>query len=61
MNYPDPHYAEASAEQFVDAPTDDETADGTQLPTEVDLPAEEGDAGVGLAELPDSVFEEGED
>jgi hypothetical protein len=45
---------------FVDAPTDDETPDGTQLPTEADMPAEEGDAGVGLAELPDSVFEDGE-
>jgi hypothetical protein len=39
-------------------PTDDDTPDGTQLPTEVDLPDEEGDAGVGLADLPASVFEE---
>jgi hypothetical protein len=27
-------------------PTDDETPDGTQLPTADDLPDEEGDAGV---------------
>ena len=45
-------------EQFIDAPTDDDTPDATQLPTEVDGPDEEGDAGVGLADLPASVFEE---
>lgn len=41
-------------------PTDDDTPDGTQLPTEVDMAAEEGDAGVGLADLPDSVFAKGD-
>lgn len=40
-------------------PTGDDIPDGTQLPTEVDMPDEEGDAGVGLAVLPASVFEEG--
>lgn len=34
-------------------PTDDETPDGTQLPTEDDLPDEEGDAGV-----PDPTFDD---
>lgn len=34
-------------------PTDDTVADGTQLPTEDDMPAEEGDAGVGDAEPED--------
>lgn len=46
-------------EQFVDA-TDDDTPDGTQLPTEVEMPDEEGDAGVGDVELEPFVHEEGE-
>lgn len=32
-------------------PTDDDTPDGTQIPTHEDLPDEEGDAGVGDVEL----------
>lgn len=34
-------------------PTDDETPDGSQIPTGDDLPDEEGDAGVGDVELDD--------
>lgn len=34
-------------------PTGDDVADGTQIPTADDLPDEEGDAGVGDAELDD--------
>lgn len=45
-NTPDPQYMDMPTEQFIDAPTDDDTPDGTQLPTAVDLPDEEGDAGV---------------
>jgi hypothetical protein len=45
----------------VPEPTDDSVADGTQIPTADDLPAEEGDAGVGDVELPDDVYAEGED
>lgn len=37
-------------------PTGDEVPDGTQIPTDDDLPDEEGDAGVGDVELPDWVF-----
>ena len=33
-------------EPVADEPTDDTVADGTQLPTAENLPAEEGDAGV---------------
>jgi hypothetical protein len=32
-------------------PTDDSVPDGTQLPTEEEMPDEEGDAGVGDVEL----------
>lgn len=32
-------------------PTDDDTPDGSQIPTADDLPDEEGDAGVGDVEL----------
>lgn len=34
-------------------PTDDSVPDGTQMPTEDDMPDEEGDAGVGDVELED--------
>lgn len=45
-NTPDPQYMDMPTEQFIDTPTDDDHPDGTQLPTIVDLPDEEGDAGV---------------
>lgn len=41
-------------------PTDDSVADGTQLPTVDDLPAEEGDAGVNDTGS-EEWYEEGED
>lgn len=37
----------------VEDPTDDTVADGTQLPTADEMPAEEGDAGVGDVVLED--------
>lgn len=39
-------------------PTTDDVLDGTQIPTDDDLPDEEGDAGVGGVELDPSVYEE---
>lgn len=42
----------------IDEPTDDTVADGTQLPTEGDMPPEEGDAGVGDVLLDDILDEE---
>lgn len=41
-------------------PTEDDVPDGTQIPTDDDLPDEEGDAGVGDAELDPAVFEQGD-
>lgn len=42
-------------------PTDDDVLDGTQIPTDDNLPDEEGDAGVGDVELDPSVYEQGGD
>jgi hypothetical protein len=44
----------------VPEPTPDEVPDGSQIPTHDDLPEEEGDAGVGEADLPAWIFEDGD-
>jgi hypothetical protein len=42
-------------------PTEDDIPDGTQIPTDEEMPDEEGDAGVGDAELDPAVFADGDD
>ena len=42
-------------------PTEEEVPDGTQIPTDDDLEDEEGDAGVGEAELNPLVFSDSDE